>query len=166
MPASHGWLIAQQPRLREFAGGATFIRSHPAKRNNGFASTLPFRHHPATTMFPMKIRQFIQTISAVLALAVAGPLNPLEFSDLRATAEHLGQPAVASGGSLHWIIDGLPELRRTRPGRDSAGKGWIGLVENRASVVTGISQMQLLPAFVFVPAMLLGLMAAWWREGR
>ena len=25
------------------------------------------------TIFPMKIRQFIQTISAVLALAVAGP---------------------------------------------------------------------------------------------
>ena len=72
-PASHGWLIAQQPRLREIAGGATFIRSHPAKHNNGFASTLPFRHHPAMTIFPMKIRQFIQTISAVLALAVAGP---------------------------------------------------------------------------------------------
>ncbi len=73
MPASHGWLIAQQPRLREIAGGATFIRSHPAKHNNGIASTLPFRHHPAMTIFPMKIRQFIQTISAVLALAVAGP---------------------------------------------------------------------------------------------
>jgi len=100
------------------------------------------------------------------ALAVAGPLNPLEFSDLRATAEHLSQPIVASGGGLHWIIDGLPEFRRTRPGRDSAGKGWIGLVENHASVVTGITQTQLLPAFVFLPAMLLGLMVAWWREGR
>jgi beta-lactamase superfamily II metal-dependent hydrolase len=72
-PASRGWLIAQQPRLREIADGATFIRSRPTKRNNGFASTLPLRHHPATTMFSMKIRQFIQTISAVLALAVVGP---------------------------------------------------------------------------------------------
>ena len=53
-------------------GGVTFFRWHPAKCNNGFASTLPFRHHPATTMFPLKIKQFIKTISAVLTFAFAG----------------------------------------------------------------------------------------------
>jgi len=100
------------------------------------------------------------------ALAAAGSLNPVEFADLRSTDEILRPLSKATGGGLHWITEGIPDLRRTRPNRDSSGRGWLGLTANKASVVTGLTQIPLLPAFVFLPLVLLGLMAAWWREGR
>jgi len=100
------------------------------------------------------------------ALTASGTLNPLEFADLRATDEILRPLTEATGGGLNWITEGIPDLRRTRPGRDSSGRGWLGLTANKASVITGLTQIPLLPAFVFLPLILLGLMAAWWREGR
>ena len=63
-------------------------------------------------------------------------------------------------------LAGIPELRRTRPGRDSAGQGWIGLVANRSFVVTGLTQVPLLPGFLVLILVVGGLMTAWYREGR
>ncbi len=100
------------------------------------------------------------------ALATAGALNPLEFADLRATAEALRPLAAKSGGGIAWIADGIPEPRRTRPGRDSAGRGWIGLVANKSFVVSGIAQVPLLPGLLVMALALGGLMAAWRTEGR
>ncbi|MBI2586756.1 MAG: hypothetical protein HYW28_12935, partial [Rhodospirillales bacterium] len=100
------------------------------------------------------------------ALATAGALNPLEFADLRATAEALRPMATSSGGGIGWIADGIPEPRRTRPGRDSSGRGWIGLVANKSFVVSGIAQMPLLPGLLVMALALSGLMAAWRIEGR
>src|SRR6202030_3035439 len=37
------------------------------------------------------------------ALAAAGPLNPVEFADVRATPEKLAPLAQASGGGVFWI---------------------------------------------------------------
>ncbi|HEX9569077.1 MAG TPA: hypothetical protein VF987_05305 [Rhodospirillales bacterium] len=100
------------------------------------------------------------------ALATAGALNPLEFADLRATAEALRPLATSSGGGIGWIADGIPEPRRTRPSRDSSGRGWIGLVANKSFVVSGIAQMPLLPGLLVMALALGGLMAAWRLEGR
>src|SRR4029078_7738617 len=36
------------------------------------------------------------------ALAAAGPLNPVEFADVRTTAETLGPVSRASGGGVFW----------------------------------------------------------------
>ena len=72
----------------------------------------------------------------------------------------------ASGGGIVWIADGMPEFRRTRPGRDSAGRGWIGLVANKSFVVSGLAQVPLLPDFLVLILVLGGLMSAWYREGR
>jgi hypothetical protein len=108
-----------------------------------------------------KVSDGIQT-----ALATMGVLNPLELSDLRASAGKLRALVKATGGGIHWIAKGIPELRRTRPGRDSAGRGWIGLVANRSFVVTGLAQVPLLPGFLVLVLVVGGLMAAWHREGR
>ncbi len=99
-------------------------------------------------------------------LVAAGALNPLEFADLRATADVLAPLTRASGGGIHWIGETLPNLRRVRPGRDSAGRGWIGLRANNSYIVTGVAQTPLLPPLALLALALLALLAAWWREGR
>jgi hypothetical protein len=99
------------------------------------------------------------------ALATLGALNPLEFQDLRASAEKIKPVAEASGGSVHWINNGLPDFRRTRPGRDSAGDGWVGVVANHSFVVSGLTQVSLLPGYLVMILVLGALMAAWYREG-
>jgi len=106
------------------------------------------------------------TDGALTALATKGALNPLESRDLRASAGKVQAAAKASGGGVHWIAKGIPDFRRTRPGRDSHGRGWAGLVANRSFVVSGLVQAPLLTGVLVMILVLGGLMAAWHREGR
>jgi hypothetical protein len=100
-------------------------------------------------------------------LAAVGPLNPLEFTDLRSTAEPLAALMAASQGGLARVGDGdLPELRKVKPGRDRHGRGWLGLQANDAYLVTGVSQVPLLPAVLVLLLALGAAVAAWLREGR
>jgi hypothetical protein len=101
------------------------------------------------------------------AFAASGDLNPIELADLRSTGDVM-KPIVdaTDGGIARLATDGVPEIRRVRAGRDTAGRGWIGLRSNEDYVVTGIDQAPLLPALA---VLLLGLgatMLAWRREGR
>ncbi len=107
------------------------------------------------------------TDGTLRAFAAAGAANPLELADLRATASVLGPLVRASGGSIHWLDpDGAPELRRTEPGHEAAGAGWIGLQRRHDHLVTGIAALPLLPDWAALP-LLLGLaVAAWRREAR
>jgi hypothetical protein len=98
--------------------------------------------------------------------AVVGALNSLEFADLRATADKLAPLAGATGGGVFWLANGLPEVRGVRPGRDAAGRGWMGLRRNEAFAVTGARQNPLLPALLVLAAVFAALGLAWWREGR
>jgi hypothetical protein len=100
------------------------------------------------------------------AYAAAGAANPPELADLRATATLLAPLARASGGGVHWLAaDGVPELRRTEPGREASGSGWIGLQRRHDHIVTGVSALALIPSWLALP-LLLGLMLlAWRREG-
>ncbi len=100
------------------------------------------------------------------ALAVAGELNPIELSDLRASGDKIAPIAKASGGSVQWIDDGLPDIRRVRPGGPRAGREWIGLVRNGSYAVSGLSQTSLVPGWMLLGLVIGSLMAAWWREGR
>ena len=101
------------------------------------------------------------------ALAAAGPLNPIELADVRTTPEKLAPSSKASGGGVFWSGEGsVPDIRRVSPGRAAAGHNWMGFRENGDYVVTGFSEVPLLPA---IAAMLLTiglLIAAWRREGR
>ncbi len=116
---------------------------------------------PATEVGLYKISDGVHNVRAA-----SGALNPLEFADLRATAEHLEHVSNASGGGVFWIRDGVPDIRRTRPDRDARGKGWVGFLENRAYVVSGVRQLPILPGLALMALLLMLLMGAWWREGR
>ncbi|MDP6388292.1 MAG: hypothetical protein QF654_00180 [Alphaproteobacteria bacterium] len=98
-----------------------------------------------------------------VALVAAGALNPVEFADVRATANRLTAISQATGGGLHWLADGAPDVRRVRPGRATAGRDWIGLLKNGDYIVTGVERLTLLPTLM-VLVLVLGAMALAWRE--
>ena len=101
------------------------------------------------------------------ALAAAGPLNPREFEDLRASPAALAPLIEASGGTVvRLATEKLPSLRKISPRRDRHGRGWIGITANRAYVVTGVAQTPLLPAVALLFLALGAALLAWYREGR
>ncbi len=101
-----------------------------------------------------------------VTLAAVGKLNPLEFADMRTTATRLQALSDATGGGIFWRDDGLPELRRVRAGRMTAGRRWLGLVENRDFTVISVHEAPLLPGAVLLILGLGALLLAWRREGR
>jgi hypothetical protein len=71
----------------------------------------------------------------------------------------------SAGGLVRLATDPLPSLRKVKPGRDRHGRGWIGVQANGGYLVTGVSQVPLLPALLVLLLALGAAMAAWWREG-
>jgi hypothetical protein len=100
------------------------------------------------------------------ALAAAGPLNPIEYADVRATPDKLSPLVSASGGGTFWLKDGIPDIRRVASGRATAGHNWLGLRENADYVVAGFSETPLLPGIAALLLAIGTLIAAWRREGR
>jgi hypothetical protein len=101
------------------------------------------------------------------AFAASGDLNPIELTDLRSTGDRLRPIVEATNGGIDRLAsDGLPDIRRVKPGRDAAGRGWIGLRANEDYVVAGVDQAPLLPAMVILLLGLGATMLAWRREGR
>ncbi len=100
------------------------------------------------------------------ALAAAGPLNPIEFADVRTTPDKLGPVVSATGGGVFWVGSGaVPEVRRVAPGRTAAGSDWMGLRANGEYTVAGLSETPLLPGIAALLLIVGGLLAAWHREG-
>ena len=100
-------------------------------------------------------------------LAAAGPVNPREFEDARSTPEVLAPLIEESGGAVVRLAGReLPQVRKVSATRDRHGRGWIGLVANKAYVVTGVDQTPLLPAVVVLVLILGTSLLAWFREGR
>ena len=119
---------------------------------------------PATEPGVWQVGDGAHTVQTAAATA-----NPLEIEDLRATATRLGPLARDSGGGVHWLGSAgrpdIPDLRRTEPDRAASGGGWVGLQHRHAYVVTGVSSLPLLPAWVALPLLLGLLLLAWRREG-
>ena len=101
--------------------------------------------------------------SAVIAV---GNPNPKEFADMRASPEPLANAAALSGGGIAWLRDGLPDLRRVRPGRPASGSQWMGVVANRDYRVASVRETPLLPPLAVLLLGLGALVWAWRREGR
>jgi hypothetical protein len=99
-----------------------------------------------------------------LAFAAVGLDNPLEYADLRATADRMGKLAWASDGGVTWLGRGLPTLRRVGSGDVAAGSGWVGVRRRDAHLVTGVSDVPLLPPWLALPLLLGLVLAAWRRE--
>ena len=105
------------------------------------------------------------TDGRMTAVAAVGDLNPKEFADLRTSPQPLGPLVERTAGGTFWLVDGQPDVRRVRPERDAAGRDWLGLRANGAYVVTGVTQVPLLPALLALTLVLGVLMLAWRREG-
>ncbi len=95
------------------------------------------------------------------AVAAAGPLNPKEVADMRATDAILKPLA-----STHWLADGLPRIRRIGPSDTPSGSDWIGLRANGAYRVTAVDQQPLLPVWLALALLLATWLFAWRMEGR
>ncbi len=106
------------------------------------------------------------TDGTLTAVAAAGPLNPKEVADMRATDTVLTPVADASGGSVHWLMDGVPDVRRVGASGNAAGANWIGLRANGAYRVTSAEQRPLLPEWLALLLLLGTLLIAWRVEGR
>ncbi|HVA12803.1 MAG TPA: hypothetical protein VNF99_06115 [Stellaceae bacterium] len=102
-----------------------------------------------------------------VALAAAGALNPIELADVRTTDKKVAPDVAATGGGIYWVGPGsIPDIRRVGPDRTAAGRNWIGLRQNGDYVVTGVSEMPLLPGLVALLLALGAFLLAWRREGR
>jgi hypothetical protein len=110
------------------------------------------------------------TDGTLTALAMVGPANPREFTEVTSTLQVLSPLAEATGGDVVRIEDGrgvsLPRVVATRSSDTFHGENWIGLRIREASVVRGIG---VLPVFAGLIGLLLlvgALAATWAREGR
>ncbi len=100
------------------------------------------------------------------AYAAAEATNPQEQADLRASPDRLAPLLRESGGSVHLLRPGgAPELRMVSMDGAAAGTGWIGLRRRDAHLVTGVSSVPLLPAWVGLLLLLGFVLLAWRREG-
>ena len=106
------------------------------------------------------------TDGTLSTVAAAGPLNPKEVADMRATGDILKPLTDATGGSIHWLNDGIPDVRRVQPGSNASGDDWIGLRANGAYRVTAVEQQPLLPPWLGLVLVLGTLLLAWRIEGR
>ena len=137
---------------------------------DGKTVTLPLtRAEPGIWRASAKVTElglYRATDGILSTVTAAGPLNPREVADMRATDSVLSPLAAASGGGVHWLADGTPQVRRTAPGDAAGGKGWIGLRANNAYRVTALEQEKLLPQWLALLLIAGALLLAWRLEGR
>ncbi len=128
----------------------------------------PSDHGVARATVPAKEAGLYRIADSKLTTYVAvRPIGAEELSDMRATPDRLAPLVEASGGGVHWLADGgAPEVRQVAPGRALSGRNWVGLRRNDRYLVTGASQLPLLPAVLALMLLLGTLGFAWYREGR
>jgi hypothetical protein len=98
------------------------------------------------------------------AVAAAGPLNPREVADMRATDDILKPYADATGGGMQWLSDGMPDLRAVDQGATTHGNGWFGIERRGAYRVTSVDSDQLMPPWLALLLVLTAIIFAWRRE--
>jgi hypothetical protein len=116
------------------------------------------------TFEPTEVGLYKLTDGELTTLTAIGPLNPLEFSEVRASEEKLSQVVEATGGGLFWIEDtGSPKIQNTKPGRRMYGTGRIGLKRNNGFIVKDVSETNLIPPIAAL-LILLGCLVGMWRR--
>ena len=101
----------------------------------------------------------------LVAVAAAGSGNAREMASLTATAGILAPVAAATGGSVHWLEDGMPQFVKVDAGRQMAGAGWVGLRSNDAHRVLAVTDTPLFTSLLSLGVLLLAFGAMWYREG-
>ena len=102
-----------------------------------------------------------------VAYASPLPVARIEGEAVTATADPLTPVVRATGGTISWIVDRpLPDIRRVGEGRQTAGRGWMGLIDHGAYRVTRTELVPILPPWLALALLLGTTVFAWWREGR
>ena len=122
-----------------------------------------------TRRLPAREQGLVRLRSGDLTTVTAsGPLNPLEYRDLRPNPEGFAELVQSSDGGVFVLGDdiAMPDLRRTNARARQAGLNWAGLKRNNAYLVTDAQSIPLAPGLV-IALLALGLLAlAWRREGQ
>jgi len=101
------------------------------------------------------------------AFAAVGEPSPVEYRDVRPTADKLAPVLDATGGGAVVRAEtGDPRVRRVAPSDRTHGPGWLGVVERGAHRVTGSTRLPLLPPVVALLLLAAAVGAAWYHEGR
>ena len=103
---------------------------------------------------------------ALETVVAVGPASPKEFEQPVGASPELLALAGKTGGGVFSLVNGAPDIRRTRIGRVAKGNGWAGLPRRDAYTVKDIRLTPLAPGWLIL--LLLGLvtLGAWRREGR
>ena len=178
------WLM-REPDLEEedlrvsVAGGQLeIVRRSLATEHPDIEVTLPSGERSTVTLEPGRGGRARASVAAGemglyrvsdgarTALAAAGPLNPREFEDVRASDAALRPLIEASGGAVvRLATQELPRVRKVNPRRDKHGRDWIGFNANGGYVVSGVDQTPLLPGLALLLLVLGTGLIAWYREG-
>ncbi len=102
-------------------------------------------------------------MESVVAL---GPAAPKEFEETIATDAVLSSAVAATRGGIVRVAEGVPDIRRVRPGRAAAGRGWVGITPREAYLTANIRISPLLPAWAMLLLASLLAVGAWLWEGR
>jgi hypothetical protein len=106
-------------------------------------------------------RADMKTLSSLINI---GKPNPKEMMDPRSSNKPLEPMVQSLSGSINWIGDGIPEIKTISPASEPSGSGWIGLKHNKATALTGVTTLSLLPNWTMFLLVAGCLFAAWWRE--
>lgn len=100
-------------------------------------------------------------------VTASGPLNPLEYRDLRPDPDGFANLVDTSEGGVFTLGDdiAIPDLRRTNDRARQAGLNWAGLKRNNAYLVTDAQSVPLAPGLLIALLALALLALAWRREG-
>ena len=161
---TNGTINIERRTMAENAGAVTLTTPSGKKQTITLAKAAPGLWR--TSVKAEELGLYRLNDATLTAVAAAGPLNPKEVADMRATEQILKPLADQSGGSVHWLADGIPQIRRVGPNATASGENWIGLRSNGAYRVTQVEQQPLLPAWAALILLLGTLLFAWRMEGR
>ena len=100
------------------------------------------------------------------AAVSVGSGDTREAADLRATPTLIEPAIAATGGTIAWAEDGIPSLRKSDPGQQMGGAGWMALKANGLYRTLAIQQFRLFGTLLALAALLMAATLMWWREGR
>ncbi len=99
--------------------------------------------------------------------AVIGSLHAPEMRQVITTSDKFAPLARKTGGTVQWLSDHMiPDIRLVTQGRNYGGRGWIGLRNNNAYTVAGVTDRPFLPPWVYALLLIGAALVAWWMEGR
>lgn len=100
------------------------------------------------------------------AVTAVGSTGGHELSQILPDDSALRPLAEATGGSVHWLKDGMPEIRRPSARAAAAGRDWIGLPRREAARTDSVAESPLMPGWLWLVLLLPLLALGWFRESR